>query len=124
MTVCVAVLFHWNYAKDGDPIDFRQVALIASDRMITAGDVQYEPQQLKVANLTSRAVGMVAGDFTVHSQAIREVQDANKEREDTASPYDIALQYGRAMQAIRRRWAEDLYLAPLNLNMNSFLAHR
>jgi hypothetical protein len=124
VTVCVAVLFHWNYAPAGQPLDYRPAALIASDRMITAGDVQYEPQQLKVANLTSRVVGMVAGDYTVHSQAIREIQDANKDRSETVSPYDIALQYGRAMQAIRRRWAEDLYLAPFGLTIEGFLAQQ
>jgi hypothetical protein len=45
-------------------------AIIISDRMITAGDQQYEPPQQKLAKLTPRVLVMVAGEVTLHSQAI------------------------------------------------------
>lgn len=48
MTVCIAMVFSWNYGTIEKPV-FGRVAITASDRMITAADVQYEPQQKKAA---------------------------------------------------------------------------
>jgi hypothetical protein len=45
-------------------------------------------------------------------------------RQRNTAPQDVALIYGQAMQAVRRRRAEDIYLAPLGLNTDTFLAQQ
>jgi hypothetical protein len=121
MTVCVAVLFNWNYAAAGEPAKFARAAVTAADRMLTAGDVQYEPQQQKAA-FFGKSMILVAGDIGIHSQAIR---DAAKEiRERDLPPYDVAQIFGRAVQSINRRQAENEILAPLGLNTDTFHAQQ
>src|ERR1700674_1369434 len=123
VTVCVATLFRWNYGTLEQP-QFGPAALVASDRMITAGDiVEYEPRQMKVAKITGRALILIAGDFSLHSQALI---DAGKQigGNQNATAQNIALIYSRAIQTIKQRRAEDRYLAPLGLNLDTFLAQQ
>ena len=115
MTVCVVGLCNFNYAPQGKPDDLGVVAIMASDRMITFDDVQYEPDQLKVAQLVNGSVLLIAGDYTLHSEAIKKVQHGFRGKEGVL-PIDAALTYGRTIQDIKRRRAEDIYLAPLGLN--------
>jgi hypothetical protein len=115
LTVCVVGLCNFNYAPQGQPDDWGVVAIMASDRMITFGDVQYEPDQLKVAQLVKGSMLLIAGDCTLHSEAIKKVQHGFRGREGVL-PIDAALTYGRTIQDIKRRRAEDIYLAPLGLN--------
>ena len=121
VTVCIAALFRWNYAKPGEPVDHGIAAITASDRMITAADVQYEPQQQKIA-FFGKTLILVAGDVGIHSQAIRETDKEIRGRQ--LSPHDIALIYGRAIQSVNRRHAENELLAPLGLNTDTFLAQQ
>ena len=115
MTVCIAALCKLNYAKNGTPEDWGTVAITASDRMITFGDVQYEPNQTKAGRMTKKTSVLISGDYSLHSEALKKTV-TELERNPSAAPYDVALIYGRAIQAIKRRHAEDLYLAPLGLN--------
>ena len=71
MTVCIAALFRFNYALLGSPPELGVAAIALSDRMVTAGDVEYEPQQLKIAHITPRTIVMIAGEYSIHSQAIQ-----------------------------------------------------
>jgi hypothetical protein len=114
MTVCIAALAAWNYAKIGDPEDWGYVGISAADRMITFGDVQYEPIQQKMAPM-GKTMLLIAGDYSLHSEAIQTTQHELIKRPH-ASPHDIALIYGRTIQSIKRRHAEDIILAPLGLN--------
>ncbi|SDT60298.1 hypothetical protein [Bradyrhizobium canariense] len=123
VTVCIATLFRWNYAQVGEPPRVGLVAIALSDRMITAGDVQYEPAQLKVAFMSDRALLMIAGDYSTHSQAIHDTHLKMRGIRNP-SPYSIAQNYGQSIQAIKRKQAEDIYLAPLGLNSDSFLAEQ
>jgi hypothetical protein len=107
----------------GKPKHWGPAAIAISDRMITAGDVQYEPQQLKVATVYPASLVMIAGDYSLHTQAMKEMYGHLIGVTD-AKPRDIALIYGRAIQGIKRRQAEDLFLAPLGLNTDSFLAQQ
>jgi hypothetical protein len=43
---------------------------------------------------------------------------------DDPSPEQIATLYGQAIQSIKRKEAEDLYLAPLGLNTDTFIAQQ
>jgi len=123
VTVCVATLFRWNYAKAGSPPEFQICAIVASDRMITAGDVKYEPSQLKIAMMTSRTMVLVAGDYAVHSQAIQDTRRVIQGARDQ-SPENIAKLYGKSIQTIKQRRAEDLYLTPLGMNSDTFIAQQ
>jgi ATP-dependent protease HslVU (ClpYQ) peptidase subunit len=115
VTVCIAALCRLNYAKKGSPEDWGAIAVTASDRMITFGDVQYEPNQTKAGRMTKRTSVLISGDYALHSEALKK-SVADLERNPNATPFDVALVYGRHLQAIKRRHAEDLYLAPLGLN--------
>lgn len=121
MTVCIATLFTWNYATGGAPTQMGIAAVTASDRMITAADVQYEPLQQKIAFFDNTMI-LVAGDIAIHSQAI--LDTAKEIRGRKLLPYDIAQIYGRSVQAINRRHAENQILGPLGLNTDTFLAQQ
>ena len=124
VTICVAVLFQWNYAPPGSATpSWGPAALTASDRKITAGDVEYEPQQLKVAFLNQRALILISGDYAFHTEAILATQRQVQSKPDL-SPENIALNYGRTIQSIKRRHAEDLILAPLGMNTDTFVAQQ
>lgn len=122
VTVCIAAIFSWNYSTLASPQP-GPAAMILSDRMITAGDVQYEPQQTKVAYITPRVLLVIAGDYSLHSQAIRKTAE-HFQKDPNASPECVAVFYGRSVQALKLKEAEDLYLAPLGLNSDSFLAQQ
>lgn len=122
VTVCIAGLFGWNYGTLERP-DLGRVGILLSDRMITAGDAQYEPQKQKAAQLAPKVLVAIAGDYSIHSQAIKDTHAQLRGKADP-HPYDAALIYGRAIQGIKRRQAEDLYLSPLGLNTDTFVAQQ
>jgi 20S proteasome alpha/beta subunit len=117
----VATLFNWNVAAKGEPPKYDSAAITISDRMITAGDVQYEPNQQKVAFISPRVLLMIAGDTAIHSQALRDLRTHVTEN---TSAYEVATVYGRMIQALKHREAESLILAPLGLNSDTFLAQQ
>jgi len=112
-------LFRWNYGTLETP-QHGIAAVVASDRKITYGDIEYEPPQLKLA-FFPHAVILIAGDFSLHSEALRAVQ---KNVRQDSKPENIALRYGQAIQAVKRRHAEDIYLAPIGLNTDTFLSQQ
>ena len=57
MTLCVALLF-----------DGGASVATASDRMITSGDVKFEPLEGKVWQITSAIGVMIAGHAALHRQ--------------------------------------------------------
>jgi 20S proteasome alpha/beta subunit len=122
VTVCIAAICNWNYGTLAQP-SLGTAAIVITDRMITAGDVQYEPPQTKQAHITPKVVIVIAGDYSVHSQALKKTA-VHFETKPDASPEDVAIFYGRAIQTIKLKEAEDLYLAPLGLNSDSFLAQQ
>jgi hypothetical protein len=46
---------------------------LISDRMITAGDIQFEPQTPKIAFLTSAIAVMASGDSGFHAEVLTDV---------------------------------------------------
>jgi 20S proteasome alpha/beta subunit len=123
MTVCIAALFNWNYTTTPGGANLGPAALVVTDRMITAGDVQYEPAQTKMAHITYRVLLVIAGDYSIHSQAIKIAMEHFRNKQN-ATPESVAALYGRTLQALKLKEAEDLYLAPLGLNSDSFLAQQ
>ena len=120
MTVCIAGLFKFNYGTIDAP-NHGYAAITVSDRKITVGDIEYEPNQTKVAYFGNCLV-LVAGDIAIHTQAIQDTASELKGRNLPSK--DIALIYGRAIQAINARYAESEILAPLGLNTDTFNAQQ
>jgi hypothetical protein len=120
VTVCIAGLFKWNYGTLQNP-ELGFGAITVSDRKITLGDIEGEPNQAKIATFGTCLV-LVAGDLTVHSQAIRDTSKQLNGRR--APPEDIARIYGRAIQSINARHAESEILAPFSLNTDTFFAQQ
>lgn len=101
---------------------FGPAGITISDRMITVGDAQYEPQQTKIFHLTPRTTLLIAGDYAAHSQAIKDTY--KNIRKNNSSPEQIALTYAQAIQSFKRRQAEDALLSPLGLSTDMFLARQ
>jgi hypothetical protein len=119
VTVCVASLFSWNYGTN----EWGRAAVTASDRQITAGDIEYEPRQVKICFLTSRVLLLIAGDYYTHSEALLSIQ-----RRLVAAPETdiglIAEMYASIIREINARHATQRYLAPLGLTQDSFLSRQ
>jgi hypothetical protein len=117
VTVCIASLFNWNYGND----ELARVAITASDRQITAGDIEYEPHQTKTCFLTPRVLILIAGDYATHSEAILTLQRKllGKPESDVGV---IAELYASFIRSINARWASQTYLSPLGLDQESFLS--
>ena len=63
MTVCVAAI-----CGDSSIVG-------ASDRMITAGDVEFEPPQTKLWNVSSSIAVMIAGDASLQMEILYALRD-------------------------------------------------
>ncbi len=117
MTVCVAA------RCTGD------IVLGASDRMLTAGDVQFEPDTAKMHPLTASIACMTAGDSSFQIEILREVKNVIDERvrrepDNWWLVRDVAYLYARVRNEIRRKRAEQTILLPLGLAHESFIARQ
>jgi 20S proteasome alpha/beta subunit len=119
MTVCIAGMFTWKYDAAGK--DVGKAVITASDRQITAGDVEYEPNQLKIGFLTPRVMIMIAGAYPLHSEALIRTQRRLVETNEV-DPGEIAELYASFLRQIRARHASNIYLAPFGLDLESYVA--
>jgi hypothetical protein len=113
LTVCVAAIY------DSGVIG-------ASDRMITAGDVLFEPKQTKLVTLTTSITVMLAGDSSLQLEIMYKVRaDVNKRIEDDPHTWwnvqDVAELYAHYYNQVRRKKSENAILAPLGLDHDSFI---
>jgi hypothetical protein len=102
----------------------------ASDRMITAGDIQFEPpRRSKIFALTTSIAVMTAGDAAMQTEVLRDVK-ADVHRRVMIAPdnwwlvRDVASTFARHYSLARLRRAEAAILAPLGLNAHSFLTEQ
>jgi hypothetical protein len=117
VTVCVGVVFKWNYNQ----VESGAAVITVSDRQITAGDIEYEPPQVKVCFLTPRLIILVAGSYPIHSEALLLTQQTllgNPELD----PGVIAETYASYIRKIKARLARQTYLSPLGLDKDSFFS--
>jgi hypothetical protein len=98
----------------------------AADRMLTAGDVQFEPQQSKLMPVTSSIVAMIAGDAAMQIEILMDVRH-DVQRRVEAEPQnwwtvrDVADLYAGYYSQARLRRAEASLLAPLGLDRTTFI---
>ena len=117
VTVCVTAIC------DG------QMIVGASDRMLTAGDVQFEPLQPKIYPLTTSIAIMIAGDSALQSDIIYKVRaDVNRRIEAEPKNWwnvqDVADLYVNYYNEFKLRRAESSILLPLGLNYKTFISQQ
>jgi hypothetical protein len=98
----------------------------ASDRMLTSGDVQFEPRQTKIEPLTNSIAIMVAGDSAMQAEIIHNVRAVVWQRvaadpKDWWNLRDVAELYQRFYNHARAKRSENAVLAPLGLDTKEFL---
>lgn len=117
MTVCVAAIFQ------GSGI------IGASDRMLTAGDIEFEPAVPKRLFLSSSCIALFAGDAYSQAEILQSVREEVSKRIAEAPDQwlrirDIAAIYARERARIVRELAEMRVLIPFGLSMADYLARQ
>lgn len=117
MTVCVAAIFE-------------QTGILgACDRMITAGDVQFEPALPKIRYLTTSCVAMIAGDANLQAdifQGVKSEVDLQIDLEPNRwlSIREIADMYKRSCDDAIGKMAERRLLSPFGMTRADFLSRQ
>jgi hypothetical protein len=117
VTVCIAAI----YEQSG--------VFSASDRMITSGDIQFEPPVEKVRYLTSSCLIMFAGDASMQAEIIHETQAIIAEKirlnpTDWLTIKSMAETYQEQIDLAIRRRAERRILSPFGLTSDSYLSRQ
>jgi len=98
-----------------------------SDRMLTSGDIQFEPAgSIKTVPWTTSIVMMQAGDAAFHTEIAREaypvVQKWMADKPDEwVSVRNVVDLYIKTRNMLKAKKAEEALLAPLNLDTVSFI---
>lgn len=115
MTICVAALYN-----------NRQCVLAAADRMLTAGNIQFEPPQPKVAQATSSIAFLLAGDSTTQTVLCNRTQTIidnaiRQSPDEWINVCDVAEAYGRFYASFKHEQATQALLAPFGLSGQNFI---
>lgn len=112
MTVCIAAICTWPTGG--------LMIVGASDRMLSAHDIKFEPPQQKIYQFDKRAIALTAGDpyaqVAIGDEVSRVLQLKPK-----VTIRELAYLYADAHSAYRRHVAETKFLKPLGLDANSFV---
>jgi 20S proteasome alpha/beta subunit len=117
VTVCIAAIYE------------RSGVFSASDRMITAGDIQFEPPVEKVRYLTRSCLVMFAGDAAMQAEIIQATQATLSEKirqnpDEWLTIKSIAETYKDQMSVAILARSSRRVLSPLGLSMESFLSRQ
>jgi hypothetical protein len=117
VTVCVAAVAEKN------------TLIGVSDRMLTAGDVEFEPAQAKMWIFSSAVFALISGDTTIQAEILSKVDHEVKRRiaaqpDVWVSVKEIAELYCKRYRELLRSRAEAAILYPLGLDLPSFLARQ
>ena len=113
VTVCIAAISNAG-------LNQRPIILAAADRMITIGDIEFEPEQTKAFYLASHTLVLMAGEMHLHAHAIPRVLGAIKNH--SSGPLlvqEIADYYAMEFAVYRRTLAERSILTPLGITMDT-----
>jgi hypothetical protein len=117
VTVCIA-------ARAGN------IVVGASDRMLTSGDIQFEPSAgTKIYALSNSMFMMTAGDSALHAEmtgmVIREIAARIvAEPQNWWRVSEAANLYVKYYNLVKNKRAEDAILVPLHLDEQSFIANQ
>jgi 20S proteasome alpha/beta subunit len=112
MTVCIAALCRVPGSSVWGIVG-------ASDRMITTGDIEFEPPQRKVYNFTDHVIALVSGDMAAQI-SICTATLASITAAAATEVAQIADHYSAALSTYRRKQAERDVLLPLGFTLESF----
>ena len=117
VTVCIAAIYN-NSSIIG-----------VSDRMITAGDIQFEPPARKIVPVTNSIAVMTAGDANIQQQLLAAVSKFIDERlvddPKTWIPVeDVANFYRDRYNELNAELAEKAILVPQGLTFETFLSRQ
>ncbi len=121
MTICVAAI-----CKGVPPNDTIPMVVGAADRMLTAGDIEFEPEQPKIVPLTTSIFALLAGDSALQTEIMQNVYGVVNGRA-TAQPAnwwkvsEVADLYSSFYDKARSKRAEKAILTPLRLTHETFL---
>lgn len=113
MTVCIAAIAGKS-------------VIGASDRLVTAGDVQFEPKRPKIKALTNSVVVMTAGDAWLQAEVLDGVTKSiqgivQADPHEWVTVRQVADIYCDCWSEIKRHRAEHAILKPLGLTTKEFL---
>src|SRR5579864_5856417 len=115
VTVCVAAIAE------------KSTVIGASDRMLTAGDVEFEPGQAKMWAFSTSAWALVSGDAAIQGDILKDVGKEVQEwivadPKAWVSVKSIATLYCKKYREALRASAEAAILHPTGLDIATFLA--
>ena len=119
MTLCAAAICH-NHPQTG-PVP---VLLGISDRMLTSGDIEFESGQSKIYVFDpANTVALVSGNYDAHFEIA--IETHRQVRSDHVTDVgQIAELYAKNLLAYRTKRASRLLLAPLGLDVDSFISRQ
>jgi hypothetical protein len=97
--------------------------------MLTAGDIEFEPQQSKIQPITNSIVAMIAGDSAMQQEVLLSlgaevIPRIKAEPKTWLSVRDVVDWYARSYSNAKLKRAENAILAPLGLNHDSFISRQ
>lgn len=101
----------------------------ASDRMLTQGDVEFEPQQSKIRPLTNAITLLCAGDSSLQDDIFQLIRaDVNnritRDPQNWLMVADIVNLYVNYYHQIKKRMAENIFLSSMGLDADGFIKHQ
>src|SRR5262245_28232956 len=121
MTVCIAAICNTQRIQ---PV-LGPLVLGFTDRMLTAdgGITEYEPPRPKIVRLTKTIVALTAGDLNAQTELCRQTMEQLGELgERPLDVREVAEKFSANVIKMRTKEAERVYLAPLGLSIDTFLA--
>jgi hypothetical protein len=120
MTICVAAI-----CKALPPHDQYYMVVGAADRMLTAGDIEFEPEQPKIVSLTPSVFVLLAGDSALQTEIMQNVYRTVVDRVATEPKnwwkvHDVAQIYSDNFNKARLKRAQASILQPLGLTLETF----
>lgn len=117
MTICIAGVCELS---DGHP----RTAIAIADRMITAGDTEFEQEAFsKIEKLTQNCVAVTAGSALAHTELFR-ITKARFSGTPAPPIYDIVQSIKESYVKLRTMRAEERYFKPLGLTIPYFLQNQ
>lgn len=101
MTVCIGVIS-------------QPMVIVATDRMITSGDIQFEQQQPKIFNVAYNTLALISGDIAVQTALVDSTRAAAK-KAGVKTTKQVAEIFADAYASYCQRKAEAEILKPLGL---------
>lgn len=116
MTVCIAAICQGVGSTFENPY---RLIIGATDRKLTAGDIQFEPPMRKVWQFLPKCVALVAGDVFAQTEICQNILQHRP-----LSTIDVVKAYVAELCRYNNQNAEIKILAPFGLTMQSFLAQQ